>query len=117
MNPNLLFYGSGFLMGLMCSVVFWHKEERSKGLLIALIAIPLLWTLIVAAGKETMDLKLLYDINHMNYSYPQNKVIFWMVPVLEVSLLFGAIWIEKNRIKARAYQGTGRNGDKPRTTV
>ena len=98
MTDNLLFYGTGMGIGALLSISFWQKEERSAWLTSAAILVPLLWTLILVAGRGTMDLSLLYDVREMNYSMPKNRATFWLMPMFASFLIFGVIWIEKNRM-------------------
>ncbi len=101
MISNLIFYGSNLGLGFVFSFYFWDKDERNKGLIVAAIFIPILWTVILAAGKGTMNLIELYNYEKMNFGSSRNinRVTFWMVPMFWATFAFGCIWVEKNQFK------------------
>jgi len=99
MVSNLIFYGSNLGLGFLFSLYFLDREERSKGLTIAAILTPLLWTLILSAGKGTTDLIKLYDYEQMNYGSSRNRALFWAMPMFCSFFAFGCLWIEICRIK------------------
>jgi len=99
MVSNLIFYGSNLGLGILFSYYFWDTDKRSKAMIASSILIPILWTLILIAGKGTTNLIDLYDVEKMNYGFKKNRVTFWMVPMFWAIFAFGCIWIEVARFR------------------
>jgi len=127
MISNLQFYGITAIIGLVISLAFWKEAKIEKWKVRLILLVPTAWALVGAVFIMTIGDRSIDRLNEVlgyfdarNF-YTENlrtrsiRVVgvIGIIAVAYFSLVFDLLWGFKNK----AYQGTGRNGDKPRTTV